>query len=166
MTRRAALPLPRWAARTSACCNALRRTDARLLRKGEKGQSGAERRGGSIIGSGPCPARGRLFAGELAPPAKELTPCGLYVRKRASFGGNAKAMAAAWERTLLPDGCPKQEKGRGLLPLPQLFKQAGGRGSRLSSEEIAANPPCTPPDSIKAREGLGPLELFRFFSTD
>ena len=32
-------------------------------------------------------------------------------------------------------------------------------GGKLPSEEIAANPAYTPPDSIEAREGCGPDEL-------
>ena len=35
------------------------------------------------------------------------------------------------------------------------------RGGKLPSEEIAANPAYTPPDSIEAREGCGPDELSR-----
>ena len=37
------------------------------------------------------------------------------------------------------------------------------RGDKLPSEEIAANPAYTPPDSIEAREGCGPDELSRVF---
>ena len=36
-------------------------------------------------------------------------------------------------------------------------------GSKLPSEEIAANPAYTPPDSIEAREGRGLLALSRVF---
>ena len=36
-------------------------------------------------------------------------------------------------------------------------------GGKLPSEEIAANPAYTPPDSIEAREGCGPLALSQFF---
>ena len=57
------------------------------------------------------PGTRQAGCGRPATLAKELTLCGLYARKRASFGGNAKAMTAAWEPTLLPDGCPKQGRG-------------------------------------------------------
>ena len=38
-------------------------------------------------------------------------------------------------------------------------------GGKLPSEEIAANPAYTPPDSIEAREGRGPDELSWGFLT-
>ena len=59
------------------------------------------------------PGTRQAVCGGPATPA-ELMPCGLYVRTRASFCGNAKAMAAACGPALLLDGCPKQERGEAL----------------------------------------------------
>ena len=82
------------------------------------------------------PGTRQAGCGGPATPAKELTPCGLYARKRASFRRKRKSYGGGVWAGFTARRMPQTGKGRGLLPLPQLFKkvflQSGGRGSRRS----------------------------------
>ena len=70
--------------------------------------------------------------------------------KLVDGGASSPATSTPSQFPLKSSGFPGAETAR---------KQFLLRGGKLPSEEIAANPAYTPPDSIEAREGYGPDEL-------
>ena len=101
---------------------------------------------------------GKLPSEEIAANPAYTPPGSIKAREGLRFRGGVGASSPATATpTQFPLKCfafPGAETAR---------KQFLLRGDKLPSEEIAANPAYTPPDSIEAREGCGPLELSRVF---